>query len=66
MMMVMFSFIGGAAVYRANEHIAVEALLNAVSAPQRAGHAVGRRRCACGLIAAFMLGYGAHLCQVTW
>ena len=30
-MMVMFSFIGGAAVYRANVHIAVQALLNAVS-----------------------------------
>ena len=30
-MMVMFSFLGGAAVYRANVHIAVEALLNAVS-----------------------------------
>ena len=29
-MMVAFSFIGGAAVYRANVHIAVEALLNAV------------------------------------
>jgi TRAP-type C4-dicarboxylate transport system permease small subunit len=29
-MMVMFSFLGGAAVYRANVHIAVEALLNAV------------------------------------
>ena len=28
--MVMFSFIGGAAVYRANVHIAVEALMNAV------------------------------------
>ena len=29
-MMVMFSFIGGAAVYRANAQIAVEALLKAV------------------------------------
>jgi TRAP-type C4-dicarboxylate transport system permease small subunit len=28
-MMVMFSFLGGAAVYRANVHVAVEALLNA-------------------------------------
>ena len=29
-MMVMFSFLGGAATYRANVHIAVEALLNSV------------------------------------
>ena len=29
-MMVMFSFLGGAAVYRANVHVAVEALVNAV------------------------------------
>ena len=35
MMMVMFSFLGGAAVYRANVHIAVEALLNAVSPAKR-------------------------------
>src|SRR5438045_6827290 len=34
-MMVMFSFLGGAAVYRANVHIAVEALLNAVKPAQR-------------------------------
>ena len=30
-LMVMLSFLGGAAVYRANVHVAVEALLNAVS-----------------------------------
>jgi TRAP-type C4-dicarboxylate transport system permease small subunit len=61
-MMVMFSFLGGAAVYRANVHIAVEALLNAVRPPLRRlmlwGADLGT--------AAFMLGYGAHLCQVTW
>ena len=36
-MMVMFSFRGGAAVYRANLHIAVEALLNAVKPNVRRG-----------------------------
>ena len=36
-MMVMFSFLGGAAVYRANVHIAVQALLNAVSPACGAG-----------------------------
>ena len=30
MMMVMFSFVGGAAAYRANVHIAVEMLTDAV------------------------------------
>src|SRR5262245_7567082 len=35
-MMVAFSFLGGAAVYRANVHIAVEALLNAVTRRMRA------------------------------
>src|SRR5262245_37968920 len=34
-MMVFFSFVGGAAVYRANQQIAVEALMNAVNAPSR-------------------------------
>ena len=64
-MMVMFSFIGGAAVYRANVHVAVEALLNAVSAPVRRVMLWGVDICV-GLTAAFMLGYGAHLCQITW
>jgi len=64
-MMVMFSFLGGAAVYRAKVHVAVEALLNAVS---------GRNKkmmlwCvdACMIATAlFMLYYGAHLCYVLW
>ena len=43
-MMVMFSFLGGAAVYRANVHIAVEALLNAVTPGDAHGDAVGRGR----------------------
>jgi len=64
-MMVMFSFIGGAAVYRANVHIAVEALLNSVRPSLRQAMLWGADACV-GLTAAFMLGYGAHLCQVTW
>ena len=64
-MMVMFSFIGGAAVYRANVHIAVEALLNAVKPEQRRVMLWGVDLCM-GLTAAFMLGYGVLLCQVTW
>jgi TRAP-type C4-dicarboxylate transport system permease small subunit len=65
MMMVMFSFLGGAAIYRANVHIAVEALLKAVSPRSRRWMEYGVDACM-GLTAAFMLGYGAHLCQITW
>jgi TRAP-type C4-dicarboxylate transport system permease small subunit len=63
-MMVMFSFIGGAAVYRANVHIAVEALLNAVSASTRRLMLHGVNVCM-AVIALFMLGYGIHLCIVV-
>lgn len=64
-MMVMFSFLGGAAIYRANVHIAVEALLNAVRPQVRRLMRWGVDACV-GLTAAFMLGYGAQLCHVTW
>jgi TRAP-type C4-dicarboxylate transport system permease small subunit len=63
-MMVMFSFIGGAAVYRANAQIAVEALVKAVAPGARAAMAWGVHVCM-GVIAAFMLGYGVHLCLIT-
>ena len=63
-MMVMFSFLGGAAVYRANVHIAVEALLNAVSPPQRRAMLWGVDACM-GATALFMLVYGVQLCLVT-
>jgi len=64
-MMVFFSFVGGAAVYRANAQIAVEALLRAVNGKARRAMAWGVHACML-LVAAFMLGYGAHLCQITW
>ena len=60
-MMVMFSFLGGAAVYRANVHVAVEALLNAVKPPTKRVMLRGVDACV-GLIALFMLGYGLRLC----
>ena len=63
-MMVMFSFLGGAAVYRANVHIAVEALLNAVSPPIRRAMLWGVDLCM-GATALFLLGYGVQLCLVT-
>jgi TRAP-type C4-dicarboxylate transport system permease small subunit len=64
-MMVFFSFVGGAAVYRANQQIAVEALMRAVGPRSRAAMQWGVHACML-LIAAFMLGYGVHLCQITW
>jgi TRAP-type C4-dicarboxylate transport system permease small subunit len=63
-MMVFFSFVGGAAVYRANQQIAVEALMKAVNAPSRAAMQWGVHACML-LVAGFMLAYGAHLCYVT-
>ena len=65
LMMVMFSFLGGAAVYRANVHIAVEALVRAVSP--------GKRRILLGVadacmvaICLFMVGYGGQLSRALW
>jgi TRAP-type C4-dicarboxylate transport system permease small subunit len=63
-MMVMFSFLGGAAVYRANVHIAVEALLNAVPPGARRAMLWGVDACM-GATAIFMLVYGIQLCRVT-
>ena len=64
-MMVFFSFVGGAAVYRANAQIAVEAIMRAVGPRSRAAMQLGVHACML-LVAAFMLGYGVHLCQITW
>jgi len=64
-MMVFFSFVGGAAVYRANAQIAVEALMRAVGPRSRVAMQWGVHACML-LIAAFMLGYGVQLCQITW
>ncbi len=63
-MMVMFSFLGGAAVYRANVHVAVEALLNAVSAKMKKAMLQGVDACMAATTL-FMLGYGVHLCIIT-
>jgi len=64
-MMVFFSFVGGAAAYRANAQIAVEALMRAVPAGVRTAMQWGVHACML-LTAAFMLGYGVHLCQLMW
>lgn len=64
-MMVFFSFVGGAAVYRANAQIAVEALMRAAGLRSRKAMHWGVHACMFA-IAAFMLGYGALLCEITW
>jgi TRAP-type C4-dicarboxylate transport system permease small subunit len=64
-MMVFFSFVGGAAVYRANAQIGVEALINAVGPKARVGMKWGVHACMLA-VAAFRFGYGIHLCQLTW
>jgi TRAP-type C4-dicarboxylate transport system permease small subunit len=63
-MMVLFSFVGGAAVYRANGHIAVQALLDAVTPAKRRAMLVGVDVLTAA-IASFMLFYGVQLCLVT-
>ena len=64
-MMVMFSFLGGAAVFRAKVHVAVEALLNAVSEGKRRVMLWGVDACMTAT-ALFMVVYGAQLCITTW
>jgi TRAP-type C4-dicarboxylate transport system permease small subunit len=64
-MMVFFSFIGGSAIYRANVHIAVEALLNVVAPVTKAWMLMGVEACM-GAISLFMIFYGFQLCHITW
>lgn len=63
-MMVMFSFLGGAAVYRANVHMAVQALLDAVKPAQRRVLLWLVDVCMAATTL-FMLVYGVHLCIAT-
>jgi TRAP-type C4-dicarboxylate transport system permease small subunit len=64
-MMIVFSFVGGAAIYRANVHVAVRAVLDAVSPQLRQVMLWGVDLCM-GATALFMAGYGVQLCRVTW
>lgn len=63
--MVLFSFVGGAAAYRANVHICVQMLTDAVPTAVRAW--MLRLADLCMIAAAlFMLFYGGQLVKVTW
>ena len=64
-MMVMFSFLGGAAVFRAQGHVAVQALQNAVTEEKR--RVMEWLVILCMLATtSFMLFYGIQLCLTTW
>ena len=64
LMMIMFTFIGGAAAYRANVHISVEMLTSAV--PPLVRRALLRLADVCMLATAlFMVFYGTELAKIT-
>jgi TRAP-type C4-dicarboxylate transport system permease small subunit len=65
LMMVLFTFIGGAAVYRAKLHIAVVALLDAVPGPARRALLAAVDLCLGGTCL-FMLVWGTELVRATW
>ena len=63
--MVLFSFVGGAAAYRANVHIAVQMLTDAVPAPARRALLL-LADLAMVATALFMIVYGTQLVRATW
>jgi TRAP-type C4-dicarboxylate transport system permease small subunit len=65
LMMVAFTFIGGAAAYRANVHIAVQMLTDAVPSGVRGGLLWLADLCMVAT-ALFMIVYGTQLVRVTW
>jgi TRAP-type C4-dicarboxylate transport system permease small subunit len=65
LMMIVFSFIGGAACYRANVHIAVRLFADALPARlQRLANAMVHLLLI--LLSVFMLIYGIRLANATW
>jgi TRAP-type C4-dicarboxylate transport system permease small subunit len=65
LMMVLFSFVGGAAAYRANAHITVGTLLNMVNAQNRQ-RLVFAGDVGMGIIGVFMVKWGVQLVQTVW
>ena len=65
LLMVLFSFIGGAAAYRAKAHIAVATLLNMVNDVNRA-RLERTADVSMGIIALFMIKWGVQLVQTVW
>lgn len=65
LLMVLFTFVGGAAVYRAKVHIAVTALLDAVNERVRRVMAALLNLCLAGTCV-FMVVWGVQLVRATW
>ena len=65
LLMVVFSFVGGAAAYRARAHIAVATLLNALGDKNRARTELAAE-IAMAIVALFMIKWGVLLVQATW
>jgi TRAP-type C4-dicarboxylate transport system permease small subunit len=65
LMMVWFSFIGGAAAYRAKAHIAVTTLVKALN-PANQARADLVAEIGMGIIAVFMIKWGWQLVQALW
>jgi TRAP-type C4-dicarboxylate transport system permease small subunit len=65
LLMVVFSFVGGGAAYRAKAHIAVSTLLNMLNDTNHVR--MERTADVCmGIIALFMIRWGVLLVQATW
>ena len=64
-LMIVFTFIGGAGVYRAQVHIRINALLDAVKPHIRMKMLLVADALMI-LVCLFMIGYGAMLVQTTW
>ena len=65
LMMIVFSFIGGAAAYRANAHLTVGTLLNMVN-PTNKRRLEFFGDVGMGIIGVFMVKWGAKLVQTVW
>ena len=65
LLMVLFSFVGGAAAYRAKAHIAVSTLLNLLEEGKRA-HLERVAHAGMGIMGLFMIRWGVLLVQATW
>src|SRR5262245_66473062 len=65
LLMVLFSFVGGAAAYRAKAHIAVATLLNMLGDANRA-RLERTADVGMGIIGLFMIRWGVLLVDATW
>jgi TRAP-type C4-dicarboxylate transport system permease small subunit len=65
LLMVLFSFVGGAAAYRAKAHIAVTTVLNMLN-PANRERTERAADVGMGIIALFMIRWGVQLVQATW